>query len=69
MPVQVASDTVSWPTLLVVLTGIFMSTLDIFIVNVAIPSTQRDLHASDSAVQWIVAGFGLAVAEASSRKP
>ena len=39
-----------------------MSTLDIFIVNVAIPSTQRDLHASDSAVQWIVAGFGLAVA-------
>jgi EmrB/QacA subfamily drug resistance transporter len=63
-PIQpsTASDTVSWPTLLVVLTGIFMSTLDIFIVNVAIPSTQRDLHASDSAVQWIVAGFGLAVA-------
>ncbi len=59
---SVASDAVSWPTLLVVLTGIFMSTLDIFIVNVAIPSTQRDLHASDSAVQWIVAGFGLAVA-------
>jgi EmrB/QacA subfamily drug resistance transporter len=58
----VASESVSWPTLLVVLTGIFMSTLDIFIVNVAIPSTQRDLHASDSAVQWIVAGFGLAVA-------
>jgi EmrB/QacA subfamily drug resistance transporter len=53
---------VNWPTLLVVLTGIFMSTLDIFIVNVAIPSTQQELHASDSAVQWIVAGFGLAVA-------
>jgi EmrB/QacA subfamily drug resistance transporter len=57
-----ASDTVNWATLLVVLTGIFMSTLDIFIVNVAIPSTQQDLHASDSAVQWIIAGFGLAVA-------
>ena len=60
--VPVASDTVNWPTLLVVLTGIFMSTLDIFIVNVAIPKTQHDLHASDSAVQWIIAGFGLAVA-------
>ena len=39
-----------------------MSALDVFIVNVAIPSMQRDLHASDSAVQWVVAGFGLAVA-------
>jgi EmrB/QacA subfamily drug resistance transporter len=58
----VARDSVHWPALLVVLTGIFMSTLDIFIVNVAIPSTQHDLHASDSAVQWIIAGFGLAVA-------
>ncbi|MFI7209862.1 MFS transporter [Micromonospora maritima] len=47
-------------TLLVVLTGVFMTTLDFFIVNVAIPSTQRDLDASAAEVQWIVAGFGLA---------
>ena len=32
------------------LTGVFVSTLDFFIVNVAIPPTQHDLHASDSAV-------------------
>jgi EmrB/QacA subfamily drug resistance transporter len=37
-------------------------TLDIFIVNVAIPATQRDLHASPAAIQWIVAGYGLTVA-------
>ncbi len=55
-------DVVHWPTLLVVLSGVFMSALDVFIVNVAIPSTQAELHASDGAIQWIVAGFGLAVA-------
>ncbi|WP_228554158.1 MFS transporter [Catenulispora pinisilvae] len=49
-------------TLLVLLAGIFMTTLDIFIVNVAIPATQRDLHASPAAIQWIVAGYGLTVA-------
>src|SRR5439155_15988885 len=47
-------------TLLVVLTGVFMTTLDFFIVNVAIPSTQKDLNASAAAIQWFVAGFGLA---------
>ena len=61
-PAPIPRDTVHWPTLLIVLTGVFMSALDVFIVNVAIPSVQRDLHASNSAVQWIVAGFGLAVA-------
>ena len=49
-------------TLLVLLAGIFMTTLDIFIVNVAIPATQRDLHASPASIQWIVAGYGLTVA-------
>ena len=60
--VSTPSETMHWPTLLVVLTGVFMSALDVFIVNVAIPQTQRDLNAGDGTVQWIVAGFGLAVA-------
>lgn len=55
------APTVHWGALAVVLSAIFMSTLDFFIVNVAIPSTQSDLHASASAIQWIVAGFSLAV--------
>jgi EmrB/QacA subfamily drug resistance transporter len=48
--------------LLVLLTGTFVTLLDFFIVNVAIPSIQVDLRAGPSAVQWVVAGFGLALA-------
>lgn len=48
-------------TLLVLLAGVFITTLDFFIVNVAIPDTQASLHASGASVQWVVAGFGLAL--------
>ncbi|MEV5570554.1 MFS transporter [Spirillospora sp. NPDC052269] len=51
-----------WGTLLVLLSGIFITTLDFFIVNVAIPATQRDLHATPSQIQFVVAGFGVALA-------
>jgi EmrB/QacA subfamily drug resistance transporter len=44
----------------VVLAAVFMAALDFFIVNVAIPSTQRDLGASAMAIEWVVAGYGLA---------
>ncbi|MFD7686122.1 MFS transporter [Streptomyces sp. NPDC059781] len=43
-----------------VLAGVFITTLDFFIVNVALPSLQTDLGAGASAVEWVVAGFGLA---------
>ncbi|MEV1170077.1 MFS transporter [Nonomuraea sp. NPDC049784] len=49
-------------TLLVLLSGLFITTLDFFIVNVAIPAIQRDLHATPSQIQFVVAGFGLALA-------
>jgi EmrB/QacA subfamily drug resistance transporter len=49
-----------WGTTLVLLTGTFISVLDFFIVNVAIPSIQRDLHASSAGIEWVVAGFALA---------
>jgi EmrB/QacA subfamily drug resistance transporter len=48
--------------LLVLLVATFMTSLDVFIVNVAIPAVQTDLHAGTAAIQWVVAGFGLAVA-------
>ncbi|NJP43794.1 MFS transporter [Actinacidiphila epipremni] len=48
--------------LLVLLAATFMTSLDVFIVNVAIPALQTDLHAGSAAIQWVVAGFGLAVA-------
>lgn len=48
--------------LMVLLAATFMAALDIFIVNVAIPAMQSDLHAGAASIQWVVAGFGLAVA-------
>jgi MFS family permease len=48
--------------LLVVLTATFMTSLDVFVVNVAVPSLQADLGAGPAAVQWVMAGFSLALA-------
>ncbi|MEU4746047.1 MFS transporter, partial [Actinosynnema sp. NPDC023658] len=52
----------SWGGLAVLLAGVFIVTLDFFIVNVAIPSVQQDFAAGPDAVQFVVAGFGLAYA-------
>ena len=46
--------------LAVLLTGVFLIVLDFFVVNVALPSVQRDLHADDTTLEWLVAGYGLA---------
>jgi EmrB/QacA subfamily drug resistance transporter len=46
--------------LAIVLVAAFMILLDISIVNVAIPSIQRDIHATFSQVQWVIAGYALA---------
>jgi len=45
--------------LLVVLLAFMMELLDLTIVNIAMPSLSRGLHASDAALQWIVAGYAL----------
>jgi EmrB/QacA subfamily drug resistance transporter len=46
----------------VLLAGAFMVVLDFFIVNVALPSIATDLGASESSLEWVVAGYGLAFA-------
>ncbi|MFI2612577.1 MFS transporter [Kitasatospora sp. NPDC018619] len=46
----------------VLLTATFMTALDIFVVNVALPSLQGELRAGPAAVQWVMAGFSLALA-------
>ena len=48
-----------WAALPVVLAGTFMVVLDFFIVNVALPSIQGELHASGGAIEWVVAGYAL----------
>src|SRR6058998_1131725 len=37
----------------------FMVVLDIAIVNVALPSIQRDLGLAQSALEWVVIAYGL----------
>jgi EmrB/QacA subfamily drug resistance transporter len=39
--------------------GTFMIVLDFFIVNVALSSIQSHFHANDTALEWVVAGYGL----------
>lgn len=45
--------------LAVLIVGMFMSVLDLSIVNVAIPSIRRDLGASIESVQWISTAYSL----------
>ncbi|WPO91974.1 MFS transporter [Chryseobacterium sp. HR92] len=43
--------------LLVVLFGQLLTIMDIFIINVSIPSIQRDLHASNGEMQFMIAAY------------
>ena len=51
-----------WWTLIAVCIGTFMLLLDVTIVNVALPSMQRALHASFSDLQWVVDAYALTLA-------
>src|SRR5690348_3798384 len=48
-----------WAPLPVLLAGTCMVVLDFFIVNVALPSIQSELHASAGSIEWVVAGYAL----------
>jgi EmrB/QacA subfamily drug resistance transporter len=57
-----AEETRKWFTLAAVSFGLFMIMLDNTVVNVALPSIQRDLGADLSELEWIVAGYALTFA-------
>ena len=52
-------DPARWRVLIVLLTALFMSLLSVSIVNVALPSIQSGLGASNSDVQWVLSGYAL----------
>ncbi|HKR71397.1 MAG TPA: MFS transporter [Streptosporangiaceae bacterium] len=56
------ADPRRWLTLVILLLAAFMNLLDVSIVNIAIPSIQRNLGASYADIQWALAGFTLAYA-------
>jgi len=45
-----------------VLLGAALAPIDLFIVNVALPTINADLHTSAATLEWIVAGYGVAFA-------
>src|SRR5467141_5095154 len=51
-----------WWTLAVLCFSLVVITLDNTILNVAIPTLQRELHASNSQLQWIVDSYTLVFA-------
>ncbi|MFJ6580684.1 MFS transporter [Streptomyces sp. NPDC091368] len=57
-----AGDKRRWIALAIVMTAAFMDLVDATIVNIAIPSIEKDLGASFGAIQWITAGYALAFA-------
>jgi EmrB/QacA subfamily drug resistance transporter len=57
-----APETRKWFTLAAVSFGLFMIMLDNTVVNVALPSIQRDLGVGLSELEWIVTGYALTFA-------
>ena len=62
-PLEEAAHTErKWWTLLASCIAIFMLLLDVTIVNVALPSIERDLGANFSDLQWVIDAYALTLA-------
>lgn len=51
-----------WAAFLTILVAQFMNLIDVTIVNVALPSLQRGMGATESQIEWVVAGYILVFA-------
>ena len=56
------ADPRRWVALAVLLIASFMNLIDVTIVNVAIPSMQKNLGADASQIEWVIAAYVLAFA-------
>lgn len=59
---EAGADATRWRTLAITLVAPFMAVFDVFVVNVALPSMQRTLHASFAELQFVVTSYTLAFA-------
>jgi EmrB/QacA subfamily drug resistance transporter len=62
LAIAVAPENRKWWTLLAVSFGLFMIMLDNTVVNVALPSIQRDLKVSISQLEWVINAYFLTFA-------
>lgn len=62
--IEEAEGKPAWGALLVVLAGMFIANLDFFIVNVAIPSLQKGMHATGAEIQLVASTFNIGLAGA-----
>ena len=62
LDVLLAEGNRKWWTLTAVAFGLFMIMLDNTVVNVALPSIERDLHVSISSLEWVVTAYALTFA-------
>src|SRR6202041_2289934 len=53
-----------WLAAVVMIVGAVMDMINVTIVNVALPTLRRDLHASATQLEWVVSGYMLAFAAA-----
>ena len=60
--VLLAEENRKWITLAAVSFGLFMIMLDNTVVNVALPTMQRDLHVKLSQLEWVVIAYALTFA-------
>src|ERR1700754_4759946 len=56
------ADPRRWPALFVLLLANFMNLIDVTIVNVALPSMQKNMGADPSQIEWVIAAYVLAFA-------
>src|SRR5260221_8209184 len=60
--IRMTEDNRKWWTLAAMCFALFMIMLDNTVVNVALPSIQRDLHASITSLEWTVNAYTLTFA-------
>ncbi|MEJ1240589.1 MFS transporter [Chryseolinea sp. T2] len=51
-----------WLELIIVLSAPFLSVIDVFIINVAIPAIKKGVHGTDAEIQLVIAGYLLGYA-------
>jgi EmrB/QacA subfamily drug resistance transporter len=61
---QPAPYRLRWLAAAILIVGALMDMIDLTIVNVALPTIRRDLHAGATELEWVVSGYMLAFAAA-----